>query len=134
VYIKHIKSTNMATMKLGDLLTDESILAELGERLSHQRVMRGLTQADLAKAAGVAKRTVERVEAGESIQLVTLVRICRVLELVSGLDQLVPEKTLSPMALLKEKSRNKTPQRVRGGTKAPLKPGKAADWRWGEEQ
>ena len=124
----------MTTMKLDDLLTDESILAELGERLAQQRVVRGLTQADLARAAGVAKRTVERVEAGESIQLVTLVRICRVLELVSGLDQLVPEKTLSPMALLKEKSRNKTPQRVRGATKASVKLGKVTNWSWGDDQ
>ena len=80
----------MANIKIADALADEAIMAMLGERLMQSRVSRGKTQAKLAAEAGVAKRTVERVESGESIQLLTLVRLCRVLGLMDGLDQLVP--------------------------------------------
>jgi transcriptional regulator with XRE-family HTH domain len=121
-------------MKISGLLTDDAILSALGERLAQLRITRGMTQAELADAAGVAKRTVERVESGESIQLLTLVRLCRVLGLIDGLDQLVPEQTPSPMALLKDKTHKKSPQRARSRKSAPvLKPGETTTWTWGED-
>ena len=104
--------------KIESGLVDGLILARLGERLMGQRIVRGLTQAQLAAEAGVAKRTVERVEAGESIQLLTLIRLCRVLVLLEGIDLWLPEPRPSPMALLKEskaskKTAQKAKQRVR---------------------
>lgn len=124
----------MANYKIIDALSDEAIMAELGERLAQLRVNRGMTQAELAVAAGVAKRTVERVESGESIQLLTLVRLCRVLGLMDGLDQLVPEQGPSPMALLKDKARAKSPQRVRSRKSAPVsKHGEPSTWTWGDD-
>ena len=53
-------------MKLSTTLTDEAILEALGGRLASARLARNLTQAALAEQAGVAKRTVERLEAGQS--------------------------------------------------------------------
>lgn len=44
-----------------------------------------LTQADLGEQAGVSKSTVERVEIGASVQLTTVIRILRILDLC-GLD------------------------------------------------
>ena len=124
----------MANIKITDALADEAIMAMLGERLMQSRVSRGKTQAKLAAEAGVAKRTVERVESGESIQLLTLVRLCRVLGLMDGLDQLVPEQGPSPMALLKDKTRARPPQRVRSRKSAPeSKHGKPSTWTWGDE-
>lgn len=109
-------------------------MAALGERLSRLRVGRGMTQAQLAIEAGVAKRTVERVESGESIQLLTLVRLCRVLGLMDGLDQLVPEQGPSPMALLKDKARARPPQRVRSRKSAPVSQhGEPSTWTWGDD-
>lgn len=109
-------------------------MAILGERLAQVRLSQGKTQAQLANEAGVAKRTVERVESGESIQLLTLVRLCRVLGLMDGLDQLVPEQGPSPMALLKDKARTKSPQRVRARKSAPaLQHGESGTWTWGDD-
>jgi transcriptional regulator with XRE-family HTH domain len=120
-------------MVITDLLSDKTILATLGERVSQLRVERSMTQAELANEAGVAKRTVERVESGESIQLLTLIRLVRVLGLMAQMDQLIPEQKPSPMALLKTKSRYQPPQRVRGRKKAPtLKTGEATEWKWGD--
>ena len=53
-------------MLIESLLTDEAILEEIGRRLARRRVDLGCTQADLAEQSGVAKRTVERIEAGRS--------------------------------------------------------------------
>lgn len=123
-------------MKLSEAHTDEVILAELGERLARLRLDRGLTQAQLAEEAGVAKRTVERMEAGHSVQLMTLVRLCRVLGILDGLDRLVPEPGPSPIALLKGKTTGKVRQRASGrrraGSGSKDKSG-GAGWRWGDE-
>ena len=72
-------------------MSDDAILTELGGRLARRRIDLDLTQAALAHEAGVSKRTVERIESGASAQMVSIIRICRVLDLVSGLDRLVPQ-------------------------------------------
>jgi len=49
---------------------DRSDLAELlgiGHMLTEERVQRGLSQSDLARASGVAQSTISRIEAGESV-------------------------------------------------------------------
>lgn len=122
----------MANMRINNELSDEAILDELGGRLAQRRIARSLSQAALAAEAGVAKRTVERVEAGESVQLVTLVRLCRVLDLMDGLDQWLPETGPSPMALLKEKQTGKGRQRARGRRAAPAMESGEKPWTWGD--
>lgn len=117
----------MANYMNTQLLTDESVLKELGERLARRRLDARLTQAGLAMQAGVSKRTVERLEAGGSIQLVTLIRILRVLDLLGGLDQWIPEVGPRPMDLLKLRGRVR--QRVRESRKPVNAPEK---WTWGE--
>ena len=52
-------------MQISTILSDEAILQALGERLAGARLARNLTQAALAEQAGVAKRTVERLEAND---------------------------------------------------------------------
>lgn len=119
-------------MKINNELSDQTILVELGGRLAQRRIARSLSQAALAAESGVAKRTVERVEAGESVQLVTLVRLCRVLDLMDGLDQWLPETGPSPMALLKENQAGKGRQRASSHRAVPvIKPG-GKPWTWGD--
>jgi transcriptional regulator with XRE-family HTH domain len=72
--------------------TDLAILSEIGERVNRYRLERNLTQAKLADVAGVSKRTVERMEKGESVQLANFIQILRALDLVDHLDALVPRK------------------------------------------
>ena len=94
-------------MKIDGLLTDAAVLEELGARLSRHRIEMGLTQAALAKQAGVSKRTVERIEDGHATQTPTLIRILRVLQLMAELNTLVPEPRLSPMEYLKLKGKER---------------------------
>lgn len=122
----------MATMKISHLLTDEAVLAEIGERIAARRIDMQLTQAAVAEQAGIAKRTLERMEAGHSSQLSSLIRVIRVLDALPGLDGLVPETGPRPMDLLKRKG--KIRQRASG-----KRSGKSSDessnkpWRWDDE-
>jgi len=112
-------------MKIATTLTNEAILQELGERLAGARLERNLTQAALAEEAGVAKRTVERLESGQAAtQLSGFVRVCRALGLLERLDALVPEGTASPIAQLQGRKRQRAT-----GHKAPAA---AKKWTWGD--
>ena len=86
-------------MKISTELTDGAILQEIGARLAQRRIEAGRTQAKLAEQAGIAKRTLERIEAGHGAELVTLIRVLRALELTDGLDSLVRDLPPSPIAI-----------------------------------
>ena len=118
-------------MKISSELTDAAVLRELGARLAAARLARNLTQATLAEEAGVAKRTVERLESGEvAARLSGLVRICRVLDLLDRLETLVPPPTVSPVEQLKFARRRR--KRATGQRKKSSRP--AGKWTWGKER
>jgi len=115
-------------MKISNLLADDAILSEIGKRLARRRLDLQLTQADVAERAGVAKRTLERIESGASAQMSSLVRILRVLDGLPGLDGLIPEAGPRPMELLRRKGKPR--QRAsRQRSSAPAK----ESWSWDDE-
>ena len=117
-------------MKITKQATDETVLAELGGRLTRIRLERNLTQAQLAKEAGVSKNTVQRLEAGAvATQLSGFIRVCRVLDVIERFDLLIPEPVPSPVAQLKMAGR----KRQRASTTKPAKPS-AKKWQWGNER
>ncbi len=105
-------------MELDALHTDSLILTELGRRLARCRLNAGVTQSALAFEAGISKRTLVRIEAGESVQLTNFLRLLRALGLVENLEALVPPDEPGPMDLLR--MRGKRRQRA-----SPAKPAKA---------
>ena len=111
-------------------LTDAAVLSDVGRRLSHARLQANLTQAELAKRAGVGRSTVERLEAGNSTQLANFIRILRVLELLEPVMRAVPEPGLSPMELLDSQAGGR--KRARGRAEAQKSSGKP--WQWADEQ
>lgn len=115
-------------MKISELLSDEAVLEEIGQRIVQHRIELRMTQAMLAEQAGVAKRTVERIEAGASAQMSSMIRLLRVLGLLPGLDLLFPERTQRPMDLLKRKGK----VRVRASSRRE-KAQRDEPWRWDEE-
>jgi len=77
------KPTNWThIMKINNSTKLDAVLNEIGVRLTQQRLLAKLTQAGLAEKAGVSKRTVERIEAGSSIQLSTMIQVLRVFKLL----------------------------------------------------
>ncbi|HSO19997.1 MAG TPA: helix-turn-helix domain-containing protein [Desulfosarcina sp.] len=117
----------MVTIQITNLLTDDAVLAELGRRLAQRRINSLLTQADLAREAGVSKRTVERIEAGASAQMASLIRIFRVLDLMPALYAFIPQAGPRPMDLVKAGGKNR--KRV-----SPASKGSGSDepWTWNE--
>jgi transcriptional regulator with XRE-family HTH domain len=113
-------------MKLTAQHSDAVILGELGKRLTQARLERNLSQAELATEAGIAKRTLERLEAGQSSQLANLIRVVRTLGLAANFDLLVPETPPSPIAELelRGRQRERASRRTKRGTPEP--------WRWDE--
>lgn len=117
-------------MLIQDNTPDNLVLRELGERLARTRLEKNLSQADLAKEAGVSKRTVERVEAGEAVKSNSLIRVLRGLGQLAVLDRLVPEPLPSPVERLRMQGR----RRRRAGTPRAAREAPATEpWRWGDE-
>lgn len=110
-------------------LTDEAFLKSFGERLATVRLDHEWTQEKLARQARVAKRRVERLEAGEvTANLAGFVRILRALGLLERLDLLVPEAAPGPMEQLKMHGKRR--QRASAKKNADAKPG---NWQWGDD-
>ena len=115
-------------MKFQDLQHDEALLQELGRRLAQVRIDMNLTQAELSRKAGIGKRTLERLEAGETTQTRTLLRIICQLDLLETLEALLPAPSLRPRHAAREGSllprRAKTKKQKHGNTD---------EWKWGDE-
>jgi len=115
-------------MKIDESLTDEAIQAEIGQRIARRRLDFKLTQADLAEQAGVSKRTLEHAETGSNVQLTTIIRIFRVLDLLSGLDRILPESKPRPIELMKRKNQPRQRASTRGQSAS------AEPWTWADEE
>lgn len=107
--------------------SDAAVLAELGGRLERTRLERNVSQQQLATEAGLSKRTVERIEAGEETKLSNLVRVLRALGMLDRLDALVPEPLPSPIEQLKLRGRRRRRARRSATAQRP-----AAPWSWGD--
>jgi transcriptional regulator with XRE-family HTH domain len=118
-------------MQLDELTTDEAVLAELGRRLTRQRLERNWTQAKLAAEAGIGQATVQRAEGGKSVQMTSMVKLLRTLGLLGGLDLAVPESVEFPIAQL-EREQRKIRRRASGRAHPPVG-SSDRPWRWGEE-
>jgi transcriptional regulator with XRE-family HTH domain len=115
-------------MNIRSELSDQPILQEIGVRLARTRLERNLTQANLAKTAGISKRTLERLESGAaSTQLTTFIRVCRALSLLPRFDTFLPKPLASPLEQIKLQGRRR--KRASGvRTKKTLH----KKWTWGE--
>jgi transcriptional regulator with XRE-family HTH domain len=119
-------------VKIERYLTDEAVLSELGARLERTRLERNLTQRELAAEAGVERKAVQRIEAGESVKLISLIRVLRALGLFDSLDQLVQEPVPSPIELLRLHGRSR--RRASGERRKTAPPrDETAPWQWGDE-
>lgn len=116
-------------MRLEPLHTDDLVLAELGARLARTRLERNMDQRRLATEAGVSKRTVERLEAGEPVTMSSFIRVLRALGLLDRLDQLVPEPLPSPIERLKTSGRQR--KRASGRRGGEPESRRTESWTWG---
>lgn len=100
-------------------------IRELGQKIKTYRIMKELSQQDLEDKTGVSKRSISRLEQGESVQVDNLFKILLALDLGDNIELLVPDQTKRPSFYL-EKTDNK-PKRVRKKTEKN-------EFKWGDEQ
>lgn len=115
-------------MKANSIDTTKGGMEALGLRLARERIRQGLTQAELAKEAGIGKRTLERLENGDTVQLTNFLRVLERLDLMDRLVALLPDPSPTPIQLFKGVEE---PQRVYKKRKpeAPQEP-----WVWNEDR
>ena len=107
-------------------VTSHSLRVELGARLARQRLARNVTQAALAKDAGIGLRTLRRVEAGEPSSLDSVLRIAISLGLAEGLMSGIPEQVIRPIERVESRGRER--QRAR----PPKSGAQEKPWSWSE--
>lgn len=110
--------------------SDRAILAELGGRLREARLGQNLSQTEVAEEAGIGRITLQRMEAGESPSLINFIRVLRALDLLDGLDRLLPGPTPSPIDELERRGRRR--QRA-GSARAAEAESRGKRWGWGDE-
>ena len=116
-------------MRFTDDLTDETVLRELGQRIARLRLDRDLTQQQLADEAGLSRHTLLRLEDGESVRSAALLRVLRALQLLEGLEALVPEPLPSPLDQLeREGAQRRRASGRRGSAGDSTEPD---SWQWG---
>ncbi len=124
----------MANKKINSESTDELVLRELGSRIAKKRLALEMTQAEMAREAGIAKRTLERIEAGKSAQMLNMIRVWRVLDLLPALDNLIAADALTPMNLLRHSISESKQQRKRArGRRSKKQDVENPDWQWADE-
>jgi len=116
-------------MTITNQLTDDAVLQELGRRLAHSRLERNISQAELAKEAGISKTTLERIERGGPVQINNFVRVLRALGQLDELDHVIPEPLPRPIERLSSEGRRR--QRARHRRDDSSQPGL---WSWGTDK
>ena len=102
----------------------QEYIEELGQKIKIYRIMKEMSQQDLEDKTGVSKRSISRLEQGESVQLENLFKILLALDLGDNIDLLVPDQTKRPSFYLEmSESKNK---RVR-------KKVEKNNFKWGDE-
>jgi len=87
--------------RLTNLTSDRATLELIGERIARERLGQNRRQSDVAEEAGISRKTLIRLEAGQDVSLTTFLRVLRALNLMENLSLLLPEPGPSPIELLK---------------------------------
>src|SRR5947209_2401388 len=90
--------------------TIQDLERRVGQGMRALRLDRNITQAELAAKSSVAFRAITNLENGKGSSLATLLRVLKALDATDGIERLVPQPMISPMAMLKTPT---PPQRVR---------------------
>ena len=104
--------------------SSEEIIKELGNKIKVYRIMKEISQQELADKTGISKRSISRLEQGETVNIDSLFKILLALGLHDNIDQLVPDQTKRPSYYLKKPEYEH--KRVR-------KKSEKKEFKWGDE-
>ena len=85
-------------MKITEQLNDEGLLMEVGKRIAHLRVVRGLRQEDLARRCGISRFALSRLENGAGgVRLESFLSVLRQLDVLPRMELVLEEISLTPL-------------------------------------
>lgn len=93
-------------------MSDVQILRQIGEYVKYHRMEHNKTQAMLAKDIGISRSTLSLLERGETVTLVTLIQVLRVLGKLDIIHQFLTPPQRSPLLLAELERKGKKRQRV----------------------
>lgn len=76
---------------IGDHLTNDEVLIEIGARLRARRLDRNISVDAAAEAAGVNRKTILEIENGGDVRLSSLIKLLRYLNMLGVLDAVLPD-------------------------------------------
>jgi transcriptional regulator with XRE-family HTH domain len=88
-------------------MNDKAVLGELGARIQRRRLAMNISQTELTRKAGVARKVIQNIESGQGAALKGFVRTLRALGLIAELELLLPEPGPSPLELARLKGRER---------------------------
>jgi transcriptional regulator with XRE-family HTH domain len=106
--------------------SSNAIAAMLCRRLEEIRLSKNITQAELARQAGVSRSTMTRIADGMSISLDSFIRVVKALGLADHLAVLLPDPAVRPVELVTHAGQQR---RRASGKRRSAKP-----WSWGDEE
>jgi transcriptional regulator with XRE-family HTH domain len=123
------KPTSLSTFPLMlSIRSNSQIEQELGTRLKNRRLDLNLSQEEVAKRSGLARRTITAIEHGEGSTLSTLIALLRALDSLDTLEGFLPDPGISPMAMITLKDD------VKKYASKPRKTPPPTPWKWGDER
>ncbi len=110
------------------LATSSQIEVFLCTEIAQIRVSRNLSQELLAIEAGVAIKTIGRLERGEGVSFDTFIRVMKALGLADNLKTLLPDPAIRPMELIN----NRVDERKRSRKRQSTPP--STNWNWNDKK
>lgn len=102
-------------MKIQNGLTDVALLGEIGRRVAHLRILRGMTQAELATRSGISRFAISRLENGAGgVRIENFFSVLRQLDVLSRMETVLDSLELSPIQEAEREAKKLAlPKRVR---------------------
>ncbi len=88
-------------------MSDMAIAESIGDFIKHHRLQQNKTQQQIASDAGINRSTLVQLENGKKINLFTLIRVLRVLNLLYVMDAFQVQEQISPLQLAKAEQRKR---------------------------
>ena len=117
-------------MKIDNLTPDDTIAEELGQRLARIRKQQGFSQTALAEESGIGVATLRRIEAGQSGQMDSWVKIMKALQLTTSINGFLPEHFDSPRAQVLSSLKRR---RKKDGSQNDSEESTPGTIKWGDE-
>ena len=110
---------------MGNQKRYQEYMSDLGRKIKLYRISLDMSQQELADKIGISKRSISRIEQGESAQISSLFTVLMALGLGDNIELLVPDQSKRPSYYLE--NADNTPKRVRKKTEK-------RDFKWGDEK